>query len=299
MMNETISLGGASVVGFGECPVIQPDGIYYEGRRVIRLGMGGVGVGDVGCVGIDLDAWKAANRVKLYPGQRIRWIFAKATDDKASLDDTVAQAEGSFGTASVFQKWFDPVALLPGDLTETEAGKIDNLKVLGIGTREAMIAAGQSSGLIIAQKAEDIPGPISVRTPKIYVLVEFVYRGTQSSMPWPVYDDATFARKWCPKEALWGLSVAFSQGADAAIVPKETTLSNPSTYTPLPSSEKIAETAADLMKKAGEAVGGAIPWIAITGVLVGGALLVYYLPKRSAPALPEPKRSVPALPEPA
>jgi hypothetical protein len=39
-MNETIFLGG--------CPVIRPEGIYLDGQRVIRLGIGDVGVGDVG-----------------------------------------------------------------------------------------------------------------------------------------------------------------------------------------------------------------------------------------------------------
>ena len=37
-MNEAIFLGG--------CPIIRPEGIYYEGRKVIALA--GVGVGDVG-----------------------------------------------------------------------------------------------------------------------------------------------------------------------------------------------------------------------------------------------------------
>ena len=293
MMNEKISRGGRQAVGFGECPVVRPEGIYYQGRRVIRLG-----VGDIGCSGVNLDEWKSQNRVKLYPGQRIRWIFARSTDDKASLDDIRAQAEGSLGTASVFQKWFDPVALLPGDLTETEAGKIDNLRVLGTGTREAMIAAGQAAGLTISQRAEDIPGPIFVRLPKIYVLVEFVYRGTQNSMPWPVYDDAVIARKWCPTEAQWGLSIAFGQGSDAAKVPKETSLSNPSTYTPLPSSETIAKTADELAKKAADLAGEipkALNWALIAGVTVAvvavGGAIIYYAPRRSTPTpthAPEP-----------
>jgi hypothetical protein len=292
-MNETISRGGRQAVGFGECPVVRPEGIYYGGRRVIRLG-----VGDIGCSGINLDEWKTKNRVRLYPGQRIRWIFARSTDDKASLDDIRAQVVGQNFTASVFQKWFDPVALLPGDFTETEAGKIDNLSVLGIGTREAMITAGQAAGLVIAQKAEDMPGPILVRLPKIYVLVEFVYRGTQNSMPWPMYDDATIARKWCPTEAQWGLSIAFKQGADAAVVPKETTLSNPSTYTPLPSSETIAKTADEIAKKAADLAGEipkALNWALIAGVTVAvvavGGAIIYYAPRRSTPnqtPAPEP-----------
>lgn len=39
-MNEMIFLGG--------CPVIRPEGIYVNGQRVIRIGMAGVGLGDVG-----------------------------------------------------------------------------------------------------------------------------------------------------------------------------------------------------------------------------------------------------------
>jgi hypothetical protein len=283
MINETVFLGG--------CPVIRPEGIYLDGHRVISLdpSLSEIGVGDIGCSGIDLDEWKNKNRVKLYPGQRIRWILARSTDDKSSLDTIRAQAEGAFSTASVFQKWFDPVALLPGDYTETEAGKIDNLKVLGTGTREEMIAAGQAASLVIAQRAEDMPGPISVRLPKIYVLVEFIYRGTQSSMPWPMFNDSVFARKWCPTGALWGLSITFGQGKDATVVPKETSLSNPSTYTPLPSSEVIAKAADDLSKKAADAAGDvlskALPWIVGTVVVVGGVLIVRYLP-RPAPSPP-------------
>lgn len=39
-MNEQVFLGG--------CPVIRPEGIYLDGQRVIRFGLHGVGVGDVG-----------------------------------------------------------------------------------------------------------------------------------------------------------------------------------------------------------------------------------------------------------
>jgi hypothetical protein len=39
VFNETVFLGG--------CPVIRPEGIYLDGHRVIRLGMGDVGVGAI------------------------------------------------------------------------------------------------------------------------------------------------------------------------------------------------------------------------------------------------------------
>lgn len=42
MMNETLFFG------VGECPIVRPEGIYYGGRKVISLGLRGVGLGDVG-----------------------------------------------------------------------------------------------------------------------------------------------------------------------------------------------------------------------------------------------------------
>jgi hypothetical protein len=210
-------------------------------------------VGDMLCSGIDLDAWKAANRVVLYPGQRIRWLIARSSDDKASVGDVQAHMEGSFTTASVFRKWFDPVALESGDITETEAGKIDNLQVLAIGTKDDMLAVAAKAGLVIEKRAEDLPGPLKVREPKTYALVEFIYRGVQTSMPWPVYNDATFSRKWCPVDCQVALSASFKQSADSRTVPKETALGNPSTIIPgVPSTEEIVKAA----KAAGEAAKG-------------------------------------------
>lgn len=66
MFNETVFLG--------DCPVIRPEGIYIDGQRVIRLGMGDVGVGDVGdllvyrqtwepFVAAHLELWRALNEI--------------------------------------------------------------------------------------------------------------------------------------------------------------------------------------------------------------------------------------------
>jgi len=42
MVNETVFLGG--------CPIIKPEGIYYDGRRVIRLGLGIANPASENCV---------------------------------------------------------------------------------------------------------------------------------------------------------------------------------------------------------------------------------------------------------
>jgi hypothetical protein len=230
--------------GEGVCP---GDRRYPALARAFALAHSASGehsTGDLGCSGVDLDSWKRMNRVPLRPGERHRWLIARSSDDGATIDDVRAHMEGGFATASVFQKWFDRVALLPGDMTETEAGKIDNLKVLAQGTKEEMLLVAEKGGLVIEKRAEDLPQPPRVREPKTYALVEFVYRSTQNSMAWPVYDDATIARKWCPTEPQVALSVAFKPSADSKQVPKETSLDNPSTIIPIvPSTEQIADAA--------------------------------------------------------
>lgn len=280
MLNETIFLGG--------CPVIRPEGIYLDGRRVIRLGLNDVGVGDITCPNVDVDQWKQTHRVRLYPEQRMRWLFAVTSTGQTANALRAMFETTIFPYNPVFLRWFSWVALNPGDSFGT-SGKIDNVKMLAYGTKDEMIAVAAKAGLGIAQRAEDML-PLHVKDPKVYVLVEFDYRSIETSMPWPVFNDSTLKSKWCPIDADVALSIAFTQSADARSIPKETSLNNPSTYLPIPSSETIEKAAADAAKAAAEAAGRAAPWGIIAAVVVGGALLVYYLPRKQQQ---EPRYTLP------
>jgi hypothetical protein len=215
--------------------------------------------GDLTCSGVDVDAWKAANRVRLRPSERHRWLLAVSTAGRLSdMSESQLRAdiEGGVTTGSIFGKWFERVSGIPfsGDFIGT-AGTIDNVKMLAFGEKSTMLAVADKAGLVIEQRAEDLPGSESLKVtePKVYVLVEFVYRTMQSTMPWPVYNDATFANKWCPVDAQVALSVTFKPSADSKNVPKPTGLGNPSTFLPVPSTEDIANAAASVFKGAGQA----------------------------------------------
>lgn len=92
MINETVFLG--------ECPIIRPEGIYYGGRQVIRLGMGGVGLGDVGdllsyrqewepFIEEHLNLWRDMNTVleNIPSAQRCPSGIFDATQIDKNLDD--------------------------------------------------------------------------------------------------------------------------------------------------------------------------------------------------------------------
>lgn len=265
-MNEQLFLNG--------CPIIRPEGIYYEGRKVISLNPGNLNgtLGDLTCPDVDVDEWKKTHRVRLYPEQRHRWLFAVNSTGQTATEIRALFETTTFPFNPVFLRWFSWVALNPGDLTGT-SGKIDNVKVLAFGAKSDMIEAASKAGLGIAQRAEDML-PLSVREPKVYVLVEFDYRSVESSMPWPVYNNLTLKSKWCPIDADVALSIAFTQSADAANIPKETSIANPSTYLPIPSSETIEKAADDLAKGASAAmywVGAGLVAVAV----VGGAVYLY------------------------
>jgi hypothetical protein len=244
-------------------------------------------IGDFGCSNVDISAWMSANRVRLHPGERHRWLLAISTTGRLSnmsADELRTDIEGGVATGSIFGRWFEKVNGIPltGDLTDTR-GSVDNVKLLTFGDKATMLAVADKAGLVIEQRAEDLPGASSllVKEPKVYAMVEFVYRSVDSSMPWPVYNDNTLVRKWCPIDAQVALSVTFKQSADSKTVPKETSLTNPSTYLPVPSTEEIAKAASDvasgIAKGAGEAasgIGSAIMYLGLGAVAIAAAVML-------------------------
>lgn len=89
MINETVFLGG--------CPVIKPEGIYVDGRRVIRLGMDGVGVGAL------------ERRNPLPPGKYWVDVF---TPQEAAFQDWLRKNKGSVSVITT--ETFAPIDDYPG-----------------------------------------------------------------------------------------------------------------------------------------------------------------------------------------
>ena len=75
-------------------------------------------VGDLGCSGVDVDAWEKENRAPLFPNKVNRWILVRTLRDNPTPDDL------KMTLAATFSKWFTGTpfdAAFPSDGTTRSA----------------------------------------------------------------------------------------------------------------------------------------------------------------------------------
>jgi hypothetical protein len=217
-------------------------------------------IGDLGCPGVDLAKWKAANQIPIYPGKINTWVLVRTLRD--APDEDVLRTT----LYAVFNKWFegdpfDPAFSYFTENTEGgEAGPTDHIKILQSSSDPILL-----SPAVITR--ERMPGPmpsLNAEGGLLYLRVEFAYRGLKKSMPWPVRTApglvgvALKSSSECIWSVDWMLDEVGPAGAEA---PKEV---------------DIAEAAA---RKSGEILGRVISSTvvpAITGLLSGfsGPLLL-------------------------
>ena len=215
-------------------------------------------VGDLGCPGIDVEAWQKGNRAPLFPGKVNRWVLVRTLRDNPTPDDLKETL------AATFSKWFsgtpfDPV--LPSDGT-TRSATADLIKLERVSKERLSFPQA-------ARRREELPGLLpTLRSGEVVWLeVSFAYRGQLVDMPWPVRTGAavqldTSAR--CPTGADWML--------DSAAVP--TTDAPPEKS----SSDKAGEALGGAAKKLGSGLFDVL-WLPLA--LVGAGLLMYLVGVRS------------------
>jgi hypothetical protein len=189
-------------------------------------------VGDLGCWGVDVDAFKASCRVPLYPEQWNRWFLWRTARDNASAADVERS------TFAVMRKWFEMVEgpsglSSPGmsDIWTPSRGKVDNMRI-------SLVPWDWSAdwGRVTARAEDCTPTPTPAPGGRLGVAVEFVYRGQPTSMPWPVHSPAIIGR-YCPTEADWMLVRAYAPPSS-----------------PTPPEKTAAEEAGAALRKAGAAL---------------------------------------------
>ena len=166
-------------------------------------------VGDLGCPGIDVEAFKARCRVPIYPEQWNRWFLWRTDRDNPSPLDIDRSA------VAVLGKWFELVEQPSGlSWPGKGTGKVDNVSV-----RVVPWDWGGEWGKVVARREQCGPVPmLKAGSGAIGVTLEFVYRGTNTSMPWPLHQVAVLG-SYCPIGADWLLVRAYAP--PAAPVPKE------------------------------------------------------------------------------
>jgi hypothetical protein len=209
-------------------------------------------IGDLGCSGVDVDAWENENRAPLFPNKVNRWVLVRTLRDNPTPDDLKTTL------AATFSKWFDGTpfdAALPSDGT-TRSANADLIKL-------EQVSKERLSFPEAARRREQLPGvlPFLKAGDVVWLEVSFAYRGQLVDMAWPVRTGAavqlsTSAR--CPFGADWMLDSVAVPTSDA------------------PPEKSSTDKAGDALGGAAQQVGGGLLealWVPL--VLVGAGLLVY------------------------
>lgn len=200
--------------------------------------------GDLGCPGIDVDAWEKANRAPLFPGKVQRWILVRTDRDNPSIPDDIVQT-----LKAALGKWFEATPFDPLDPRGVR-GLVDSVKVERI-SRERLTMTDR------VKRREDLtlPPTVEAKVP-IWIAVSFAYRGAASDMPWPVRKGGAIqlsSSAHCPVAADWILDqVGEPPKAEAPPLP--------------PLGDALPDAAADVVNAAVFKTFG-LPLLAVAGLL--------------------------------
>jgi hypothetical protein len=193
----------------------------------------------------NVEEWKAANKAPLFPGVWNRWLLARTgrdnPDDK-TLRDTLAAVmtrwfpNGDWGRAEVLVTYTVPAGSARSGQVTTSAGVADLIHVV-------KVWRGQKFPPVLpaVKRREQLTVLPTLRSgyDDVYMLIEFVYRGTAREMPWPVYRaaDSIFTYSgWCPIEADWMLVQALqpdvTEKPPSPLTPGEKVVTNVQSYVP-------------------------------------------------------------------
>ena len=169
-------------------------------------------IGDLGCPGVDVDAFRASCRVPLYPERWNRWLLWRTARDNPSVLDVERS------TFAVMRKWFELVEQPSGFSWPGKGeGKIDNLIL-------RMVPYDWTGGWGPSIARREQCSPVPMMRPgtgmPLGIAVEFVFRGMATNMAWPVHRPAVIG-SYCPIGADWMLARAYA--APATEAPQERT----------------------------------------------------------------------------
>ncbi len=262
-MNETISLGG--------CPVIRPEGIYYEGRRVIRFGMSGLsGPGEVQDLLAYRSQWEPFIATHLDLWRRVNERLEAAAGAK-SCPPGIFEAK-QIENLSTYEREFCALLVLSRRYTS-------NTDPLGIRPQWNAWVGKSSSYILINAK------PMLEWHQSVVMLVGSRYKdellsiadkyGIGIELPnvpaFSVQQDliSRLESAWTSLKGVIGI-VAYGPGETLKIA------------------GNVGEAVAEGLKEAARDIPKTAHWVAVTAtvalVVVGGVLVAYYIPRRQAKA---------------
>lgn len=155
-------------------------------------------IGALGCPGLDVDAWRAANAVRLHSGMVNRWLIAREIDSNPN-EGVIRNQLIAFFAKSFEREIGDYASQVLG---LHNVGPCDNITL----TR----ASRDPIEFPASQRREQLPkGPLPLlkTTNVLYLDVVFNYRGALEWIPWPAAKLGPVAKvgpsgyEFCPVDA--------------------------------------------------------------------------------------------------
>jgi hypothetical protein len=274
MTGETVFLGG--------CPIVRPEGIYLDGHRVIRLGMAGVGVGDVGdllayrqmwepFIAAHLDLWRGVNEL-FESVPEAQKCPAGIFDLKLVLD--LPTATRSFCKSLLVTRMYVSPTYPLGILPQWNAWKGKSSTEILAGAK-AMLEWHQSVVMRVGGPYKDELTQIAKDWKIDLQLPDLPTFSAQQELIARI-EGAYTTLKGVVQIVGYGVGETLVMAGDAVQA----------------TAQGLSDTAKQLPKTT--------RWIGIaavvTAVLVGGGLIIYYLPRRAAPSSSPPSPSRPTRP---
>lgn len=157
-----------------------------------------VRVGALGCPGLNVDEWRAANAVRLHPGMVNRWLIARELD--SNPNETVIKNQLVAFFAKSFEREISDYASQV--LGFSNVGPCDNIQLVK--------ASRDPINFPSTQRREQLPqGPLPLlkATNVLYMDVTFNYRGSLEWTAWPTAKLGPVAKvgpsgyEFCPVDA--------------------------------------------------------------------------------------------------
>ena len=154
---------------------------------------------------LDIPTWSEKNRAPLHPDQTNIWVITCVNADNETTEVLVKRILR--GMELWFDSSVDLVALFDGRAKYGNADNVDIKPVPGFPTDEGPVE--------IFRKSLETPPTLKAGNLATFLL-KFDYRGTATSMPWPVYTSTFISRALCPAFAEVILSTVIRPSLPAA-----------------------------------------------------------------------------------
>lgn len=162
------------------------------------------GLGDVGCIGVDVSKWNNANKVPVFRDAFNTWVVKVKTSESYTGAEIQEEIKRIFA-----DRWFASGYSAMSGSKDVGRAEIQSIRVLNA-SQPSQILAMYPKPLAAVWSTS---GPqLEWRTsgPEVYVEVRFVYRGSMSEMPWPRTVAGYFDASWyCPKETEFGVYTVY------------------------------------------------------------------------------------------